>query len=67
MKDMVPYGMLKKNLDTERIKQELEYRNLPTDGGWLKDLLKRLKEDENDEKAFYPKNPVVDWSDVWLR
>jgi hypothetical protein len=51
------YSKLKKDRDTEDIKKELVCRELPTDGGWQKQLMVRLKNDEKDTKSFKPKHP----------
>jgi hypothetical protein len=63
--DRVPYGLLLKDRDTDQIKMELEYRGLATDGGWRDQLLKRLKQEENNTKDFLPQCPNVDFSFVW--
>jgi hypothetical protein len=63
--DRVPYGLLLKDRDTDQIKMELEYRGLATDGGWRDQLLKRIKQQENNTKDFLPQCPNVDFSFVW--
>jgi hypothetical protein len=67
MKGKIEYTKLREKLDTTRLKQELMHRNLTTDGKWRDGLIKRLKINENDDKAFLPKDTSVDWSDIWLR
>jgi hypothetical protein len=53
----IAYSKLKKGRDMEDIKKELECRQLPSDGGWLKQLLVRLKASEGDTKSFKPRHP----------
>jgi hypothetical protein len=53
-----------KDRDTDQIKMELEFRGLASNGGWRDQLLKQIKEQENNSKYFFPQCPDVGFSFV---
>jgi DNA topoisomerase VI subunit A len=61
----VPFGKLKKERDISAIQEELRSRNLSTEGGWQKDLIPRLKNDEKDNNTFFPKDPLATWEHIY--
>jgi hypothetical protein len=63
--DKVLYELLLKDRDTDHIKIELEYRGLATDGRWRDQLLKRIKQQENNTNDFLSQCLNVVFSFVW--
>ena len=63
--NIIPYGLLLKERNTNQIMMELAYQGLSTDGGWCNNLLKGLKEHKGNKKNFLPQCPDVDFSFVW--
>ena len=62
----VLYSSLRKEKHIKKVKEELRYQNLSDEGGWKKDMLRRLKEDENDQKSFAVRCPTVSFDDIYL-
>ena len=62
----IKYTSLKKDRDIHKVKQEMAYRGLSTDGGWMKDLLPRLKLHENNNDTFKTQSPDVNFDDIYL-
>lgn len=67
MSGRILFSKLLMSRDKEEVKKELQYRGLSTEGGWMKDLLERLKQDEGDRKSFMPRSTNAQFSsDVWI-
>ena len=60
------YTSLRKYRDLIKVEQELVHRGLATDGGWMKDLIPRLKSHENNKETFKPQCPDVNFDDIYL-
>ena len=60
------YTSIRKDQNLFRVEQDLVHRGLATDGGWMKDLITRLKSYENNKETFKPQCPDVNFDDIYL-
>ena len=59
------YSSLLKDRDIELLKQELSHRRLSTEGGWKKDLIRRLKASEGNNETFMATAPDVSFDYIF--